>query len=143
MNNVSLVGRLSKDPIRKEAKNGVAVTMFQLCVERGVRTTSGEKVVDWIPCTAFAIPCEYICKYAHKGDMLSVIGKIQTRTARDENNSSIFIVEVVINAVNILNPKPQVQTVAPQSAYPNPGYNNNQNNNNYELDDEDHQGVPF
>lgn len=136
MNNVSLVGRLAREPEMRPTQQGISQTMFQLCVERGVRSASGEKIVDWIPCTAFAITCEYICKYAHKGDMLSVIGKIQTRTRRDNNGASTLIVEVVVSAVNILNPKPQVQTVSEkvrQDNFSNPVY----------VDDEDHEGLPF
>ena len=70
MNNVSLVGRLTKDPERRQAKNGTSCCMFQLAVDRGLRSASGDKVVDFIPCSAWAVSCDFLCKYAHKGDML-------------------------------------------------------------------------
>lgn len=139
MNNVSLVGRLSKDPEKRDTQNGSVCTMFQLCVQRGVRGADGNQVVDWIPCTAFAITCEYICKYAKKGDMLSIVGKIQTRVKRDSNGASTLYVEVVVSAVSILNPKPVERVNTSTTNYQNQNSTAYYSNENYEDD----PSVPF
>lgn len=107
MNNVSLVGRLTKDPERRQAKNGTSCCMFQLAVDRGLRSASGDKVVDFIPCSAWSVSCEFLCKYAHKGDMLSLTGRIQTRSSVEPNGTTRFIVEVIVLGLAILNPRPQ------------------------------------
>lgn len=118
MNNVSLVGRLTKDPELKQARNGTSCCQFQLCVDRGVRNASGERVVDFVPCSVFALQCEFLCRYAKKGNMISLTGKIQTRISQEPTGATRFIVEVVVSSLYILNPMPQeiqkVQNVAPQ-----------------------------
>lgn len=109
MNNVSLVGRLTKDPEKRTARNGTSCCLFQLAVGRGVKTQSGETIVDFIPCSAWAMSSDYLCKYAKKGDMLAVSGKITTRTSQEPNGLTRFIVEVLVSGLAILNPKPQQQ----------------------------------
>ena len=118
MNNVSLVGRLTKDPEKRSARNGTSCCMFQLAVDRGIRSASGEKLVDFIPCSAWAVSCEYLCKYCKKGDMLSIIGKIQTRSSVEPNGTTKFIVEVIVTTLQILNPKPLERPREPQREEP-------------------------
>ena len=106
MNNVTLVGRITKDPERRVSKNGTTCSLFQLAVYRGVKTSQGDPVTDFVPCSVWAINAEYLCKYCKKGDMLAVKGRIQTRTGTSPSGESIFIVEVVCEQVQILNPRP-------------------------------------
>lgn len=110
MNNVSLVGRITKDPERRQARNGNSCVLFQIAVNRGIKNQNGENVVDFVPCSAWALTSEYLCKYVKKGDMLSIIGKIQTRTSQEPNGMTRFIVEVVVSNLAILNPKPVERT---------------------------------
>lgn len=110
MNNVSLVGRITKDPERRQARNGTSCVLFQIAVNRGIKNQNGENVVDFVPCSAWALTSEYLCKYVKKGDMLSIIGKIQTRTSQEPNGMTKFIVEVVVSNLAILNPKPVERT---------------------------------
>lgn len=126
MNNVSLVGRLTKDPEVRQARNGNACLLFQLAVDRGVRSNSGEKLVDFVPCSAWSMIADYIGRYAKKGDLLSVIGKIQTRQQVTQNGNTEFRVEVVLSFVTLLNPRPQERVV--QAPIPDP---------------EDDDGLPF
>lgn len=132
MNSCVLVGRITKDPERRVAQNGTTCTMFQLAVDRGAKGKNGEKLVDFIPCSAWAIGAEYICKYVKKGDMLALQGKIQTRSSVDQQGQSRFIVELVVAQVNILNPKPVERPKVEEPEKPK-----------YDLDDEDHAGLPF
>lgn len=106
MNNVSLVGRLTKDPEKRNAKNGTPCCLFQLAVNRGIKQANGDPYVDFVPCTAWAYSCEFLCKYAKKGDMISLTGRIQTRSSMEPNGQTRFIVEVLVTGLQILNPKP-------------------------------------
>ena len=130
MNNVSLVGRLTKDPEKRSAKNGTSCCMFQLAVDRGLRSASGDKVVDFIPCSAWSVSCDFLCKYAHKGDMLSLTGRIQTRSSVEPNGTTRFIVEVIVTGLTILNPRPQ-ERPEPKKERPK------------EEEEEDYSGLPF
>ena len=107
MNSVTLVGRITKDPERRVSRNGTTCTLFQLAVYRGVKSSQGDQITDFVPCSAWSVTAEYLCKYAKKGDMIACKGKIQTRTAQNQDGTTVFIVEVVCEELQILNPKPQ------------------------------------
>lgn len=106
MNNVSLVGRLTKDPEKRNAKNGTPCCLFQLAVNRGIKQANGDPYVDFVPCSAWAFSCDFLCKYAKKGDMISLTGRIQTRSSVEPTGQTRFIVEVLVTGLAILNPKP-------------------------------------
>lgn len=127
MNNVSLVGRLTKDPEKRTARNGTSCCLFQLAVSRGVKSQAGESIVDFIPCSAWALSSEYLTKYAKKGDMLAVSGKITTRTSQEPNGMTRFIVEVLVSGLAILNPKPVDRQQTPVQQTP----------------EDDNEGLPF
>ena len=79
MNNISLIGRLTKEPELKSTTNGNKVISFCLAVDRRTK----DKATDWIDCVAWNKTAEIIAQYCHKGKMLSVTGSLQTRTWED------------------------------------------------------------
>lgn len=106
MNNVSIVGRITKDPERRVSVNGTTLSQFQLAVYRGMKNSNGDPITDFVPCVVWAYNAEYLCKYVRKGDMLAARGKITTRTSQNKEGNSIFIVEVLCEELQILNPRP-------------------------------------
>ena len=74
MNNVSLIGRLTKDVEERRTQNGTPVASFTLAVNRRKK----EDGADFIPCIAWDKAAETIAKYVHKGDLFGVTGHIQT-----------------------------------------------------------------
>ena len=90
MNSVNLVGRLAKDvTLTAGEKEGCVLTV----AVQGY----GDKV-DFIPCSAWGKQAEYLDKYSHKGDLLSVSGRLTTYKDKDNN----FKMGVVVNTVSVL-----------------------------------------
>lgn len=104
MNNVTLVGRLTKDPELKIGANQREVVNFTLAVTRDYKNKEGEYESDFITCSAFGASAKYLSQYGLKGDLVNVIGSIRVSVLepKTNNTSKIFWTEVNCNKVSIL-----------------------------------------
>ena len=73
MNQVNLLGRLTRDPELKYGASGTAFCKFTLAVNRAFK----KEETDFINCTAFGKAAETIAEYVRKGDQFAVTGRIQ------------------------------------------------------------------
>lgn len=83
MNKVILMGRLTKDPeVRYSSQSAepLAVANYTLAVNRRFKR-QGEPDADFIRCVAFGKMGEFAEKYFKKGQMISVVGRLQIRLA--------------------------------------------------------------
>lgn len=88
MNNVSLVGNLTKDPVVRTTPSGVSVANFTIAVNRRYRSReSGAPETDFIPCVAWRERAEFVSKWLRKGTRVAVTGELRTRTYDDPNGS--------------------------------------------------------
>lgn len=97
INNVVLMGRLTAAPELKATPNGVSVTVFGLAVERNYKGQNGAKQTDFFNCVAWRNTAEFISRYFSKGDMIAVIGEIQTRKYTDSGGNARTAFEVIID----------------------------------------------
>lgn len=107
LNNVSLVGRLTKDPEVKVIGEGVAVCNFTLAVNRSYKDKNGETQADFIQCQSWKGAAEFMAKYLKKGNLIAVTGSINTRTYEKEDKTTAYITEVNCSSVQGLESKKQ------------------------------------
>ena len=108
-NKVILMGRLTSDPELKQSGNGVAVTSFNLAVDR--RYNKGEeKQCDFITIVAWRNTAEFICKYFGKGQAILVCGELQTRSWTDNQGNKRYATEVVASEVSFCEAKKDSET---------------------------------
>ena len=102
LNNVSLVGRLTKDPeIKVLGEN--TVCNFTLAVNRTFKNKDGEKDADFIQCQAWNKQADFINTFLKKGQLIAVTGEIRTRSWQDEERKMMrYVTEVNINSVQSL-----------------------------------------
>lgn len=74
LNRSVFIGRITKEPELRKTKNNEAFVSFTLAVKR-----DKSEATDYPDCVAYKKIAETICKYVHKGDLISVEGKTQTR----------------------------------------------------------------
>lgn len=108
MNNVSLIGRLTKDVEERRTQNGTPVASFTLAVDRRKK----EDGADFINCIAWDKAAETIAKYVHKGDLFGVTGYIQTRNYEKDGRMNYFT-EVVTTSFQFLERKREMQYDGP------------------------------
>lgn len=107
MNRVCLVGRLTKETELRATPSGVFATSNTLAVNRNFKNQEGVYEADFINIVAWRNTAEYLCKYAKKGHRVAVEGKIQTRNYDNTNGEKVYITEVLVETVELLEPKKQ------------------------------------
>lgn len=105
INNLTLVGRLTKDPDLKYTGSGTAVATFTLAVNRNFTNQSGEREADFINCVIWRKPAETLVNYAKKGLLIGVTGRIQTRSYDNQQGQRVYVTEVVADNFQLLESK--------------------------------------
>ncbi|NLT13982.1 MAG: single-stranded DNA-binding protein [Clostridiales bacterium] len=100
MNQVVLMGRLTRDPELRHTQGGTAVSSFTLAVDRGYTSKdSGERQTDFIDIVAWRNTAEFVSKYFVKGQMAAVIGRLQIRDWTDKEGNKRRSAEVIAENV--------------------------------------------
>lgn len=102
INNVTLVGRLTKDPDLRFTQNGKGVATFTLAVNRNFTNASGEREADFIQCVLWGKPAETLAKYGKKGLLIGIVGRIQTRNYENQQGQRVYVTEVVAETFQLL-----------------------------------------
>ena len=102
INNVVLVGRLTKDPDLRYTASGTAVATFTLAVNRNFTNQSGNREADFINCVIWRKSAETLANYARKGTLLGVTGRIQTRSYDNQQGQRVYVTEVVADNFQLL-----------------------------------------
>lgn len=109
MNNVILIGRLTKDPeLRYIPVTGTAVCKFTLAVDRGLSTekkaemkSKNQATADFIQVTVWGKVAENSANHLAKGLKVAIQGRIQTGFYEKDGNR-VYTTEVVANSVEFL-----------------------------------------
>lgn len=109
MNNVNLIGRITKELELKKTPSNLSVVTFTLAVNSTRKNDKGEYIADFIPCTAWRQTAEFMAKYLTKGSLISVEGALQT-SSFEHNGEKRFRMDVVANNVQSLEPKKKEET---------------------------------
>lgn len=125
INNVVLVGRLTKDPDLKYTGSGTAVATFTLAVNRNFTNQSGEREADFISCVIWRKPAETLANYAKKGVLIGVTGRIQTRSYDNQQGQKVYVTEVIADNFQLLESKKADSSQNTQGS----GVSNSQTNN--------------
>jgi len=106
INQVTLVGRLTRNPELKLTQEGVALTNITLAVNRNYRSTSGIIETDFVQCTLWRRAAENTVQYCQKGSIIGIIGRIQTRNYENSEGKRVYVTEVVADSVRFLGGRP-------------------------------------
>ena len=100
LNHITIMGRLTRDPELRRTGSGTAVATFSVAVDRDFgKNENGEKETDFIDCVAWRNTAEYISKYASKGRMVVVSGRLQIRGWTDKDGNKRRTAEVIADNV--------------------------------------------
>lgn len=97
MNNVSLVGRLTRDPELKYTQNNVANATFSIAVNRRFKNAQGEREADFINCVIWRQQAENFANWLRKGMQVSLVGSIQTRNYENNEGRRVYVTEVLVD----------------------------------------------
>ena len=127
MNNVVLVGRLTKDPELRTTPNGIATCAITVAVN-GIPNQNGDRNTDFINVVVWRRQAENVSKYCTKGSLVGVNGRIHTRSYDAQDGSKRYVTEVVADNITFLGSNSRGSS---QYSDVMPDYNNvDQNTNN-------------
>ena len=104
INRVVYVGRITKDPVLRKTANGVSVTSFTVACTRRFKQ-EGQPDADFINTVAWSKTADIVAQYTHKGSLVGVEGRIQTRSFDDKDGKRVYVTEVVADSVQFLESK--------------------------------------
>src|SRR5256886_17346629 len=119
LNKVMLIGRLTRDPEMRYTPSGSPVTSFSLATNRYGQTTDGEKkeYTDYHNVVVWNIGkrnlAEIAGQYLHKGSLVYVEGRLQTRSWEGQDGQKRKTTEVNATEIQFLEPPSQPQPQAP------------------------------
>lgn len=116
MNNVSLVGRLTKDIELKYTNSQTAVATGTLAVNRTFKNQNGEREADFINIVAWRKTAEILAEHTSKGSQVGIVGRIQTRNYEDKDGKRVYVTEVVAESVSLLDSKSNQQSQPKQDS---------------------------
>lgn len=98
MNQIFLIGRISKEPELKYSPKGTAVCSVSVAVDR----IGEKKEVDFIPVVIWGKMAENTAQYVDKGNQIAIRGRLQIRSYEAKDGSKKYVTEVVAEEVQFI-----------------------------------------
>lgn len=112
MNNVSLVGRLTRDPEIKTTNSGSTYARFSIAVDRRGKDAG----TDFINIVAFGKTSEFIERYFRKGQRIGINGRIQTGNYEGKDGKKVYTFDVIAENVEFVESKGASASATPANA---------------------------
>ena len=126
INNITLVGRLTKDVELKQTQSGVSVARFGLAVNRPFTDASGEKKADFLNIVVWRKQAENAANYLQKGSLCGIVGRIETGSYEGQDGKRVYTTDIVAESVQFLDSRKNNDNQQ-QGSYQQNNYNNNNN----------------
>ena len=102
MNNVVLVGRITKDPEYDEKESGKKLTHITVAVQRPYKNADNLYDTDFIRCVLWNSIAESASEYCKTGDVIGVKGRLETQTYEDKDGNTRYVMQVVAERISFL-----------------------------------------
>lgn len=102
INNVTLIGRLTRDPKLQYTKSNIATAQFNIACNRNFKNSNGEYDADFINCVMWRDQAERFCEWTRKGMLVGITGRIQTRSYEGNDGKRVYVTEVVAENFQVL-----------------------------------------
>lgn len=102
LNQVVLVGRLTKDPEVNKTEGNKHYSYITLAVPRSFKNINGDYDTDFIDCILWDSVAKSTAEYCHKGDIVGIKGRIQSRIIEKEDGSKKYCLDVIAERTTFL-----------------------------------------
>lgn len=113
INRVVLTGRLTRDLELRRTQGGASVVSFSIAVNRSF-AREGQQDTDFINCVAWNKTAETMAQYLHKGSLIGIDGRIQTRSYDNQQGQRVYVTEVVCENFTFLETRNSTSESKPQ-----------------------------
>ncbi|MCQ2551468.1 MAG: single-stranded DNA-binding protein [Clostridia bacterium] len=115
MNQVNLIGRLTRDPDVRYNQNQMAVARFSIAINTGF---GDNERTDYPSIVVFGKSAENCEKYLAKGRLVAVSGRLQTGSYTNKDGNTVYTTDVVANRVEFLEWGDRPSSPAKEEAVP-------------------------
>ena len=131
INNVVLVGRLTRAVDLRYTSNGVAFAGFTVAIDRPFKKEGEEREADFINCVMWRKAAENFANFTRKGSLVGIEGRIQTRSYDNQQGQKVYVTEVLAENFSLLESRNVTEQRPNDESQFQTGFNtvNNQNNN--------------
>ncbi len=105
LNSVIMMGRLTAEPELRKTQNDIPVTSFTIAVERSFARQGAERQTDFFDVVAWNKQADFACKFFHKGQLVAVQGRMETRSYEDKNGNRRKAYEIIAESLHFAEPK--------------------------------------
>lgn len=140
INNVVLVGRMTRNAELRYTGNNTAVATFTLAVNRNFKNQNGEREADFINCVMWRQQAENIANWTQKGMLIGITGRIQTRNYENQQGQRVYVTEVVAETFQVMESHNNQQGGQSQCGYQNGGQSAFGDSQPMDISDDD---LPF
>ena len=109
LNQIVLVGRLTRDIVVNKSEKGSKVATISLAIPRSFKNSDGTYDTDFLDCTAFDAIAENTCEYCSKGDIVGVKGRVQSRVIENGDKKET-VMQIICEKVTFLSSKKDDKT---------------------------------
>ena len=105
INSVVLVGRLTRDPELRYTPSGRPWQSFTVAIDRRFTNQQGQREADFINCVMWRKATENFANFTHKGSLVGIEGRIQTRSYENQQGQRVYVTEVLAENFSLLESK--------------------------------------
>lgn len=116
INSVVLVGRLTRDPELRYTPSGAAVASFTVAIDRRFTNQQGQREADFINCVMWRKAAENFANFTHKGSLVGIEGRIQTRSYENQQGQRVYVTEVLAENFSLLESRLNQKGIVPNTA---------------------------
>ena len=135
MNNVTLMGRLTRDVELRYTQSQVAIGRFTVAINRRLTKekrqqaeANNQPTADFISCVAFGKQAETIAQYVSKGMRVSLSGRLQTGSYQNKQGQTVYTTDVVVEQFDFIDSHNQQNNNQGYQPANQQATNNQQNN---------------
>lgn len=121
MNQVNIIGRLTKDPQESATTSGMTVARFSVAIDRGKDKDGKDKGADYISCAAFGKTAEFICKWLKKGRNVGITGHLQSGNY-EKDGQTHYTTTVIVDKVTMIDWGDKTEKAEDKPEDPHDGY---------------------
>lgn len=114
MNNVNIIGRLTKDVELRKTSTNKSVSSFSIAVDN-LTKKDGEKTTSFFNCNAWDSVAETLSKFTRKGDRIAISGSLIQRNYETKNGVKNSVVEINVNSITLIENKKENTSAAKEN----------------------------
>lgn len=123
MNKALISGRLTAKPVITTGGNDLKIARFTVAVDRKRRGAEGQSEADFLRISCFGKQAEFVEQYVEQGDLVSIVGRIQTGSYNDEKTGrKVYTTNIISDTLELMRkhnkPVAEAEEAAPKQETP-------------------------